>query len=266
MPSPPAPSPLPPSSPLPPLPSPGSPPSPSALDLVATLNHQFEYGHPADDIATNGVLLRQFDDLSAGSMNHDGTGELWKPCPRSAWCGHYHAQWPASIVSTHVRHTYYVSRGGMLLNPHLVDFFCIYNDDGNSMGKTCGGGYGDAHCIPGCSPPGQQCQDVRHSWSCSWPPSHLADCMRAQLQTSDGARPIAQAVRHNEIVIDTRSIEAHLPRVVSGFFFVQDASKARLARSNFIAAYGLEPGQVPLVKMDFSAAGGEADPAFTLVA
>jgi len=142
MPSPPAPSPLPPSSPLPPLPplpSPGSPPYPSALDLVATLNHQFEYGHPADDIATNGVLLRQFDDLSAGSMNHDGTGELWKPCPRSAWCGHYHAQWPASIVSTHVRHTYYVSRGGMLLNPHLVDFFCIYNDVQRQRARTVEG-------------------------------------------------------------------------------------------------------------------------------
>jgi len=245
-----------------------SPPSPPALPydphsatgLVAMLNAKFDLGSPAPALADNGVLIRQFDDLSAGGLNHDGNGEPWKPCPAELWCGKFHAQWPATIVNTHARHTYYPSEGGIVFNAGLVDLFCIYNDDGNSMEKTCDGGVGDGtNCIPGCYSPGQQCQDTNTRWSCSWPPSRLADAMQAQLDMGGG-----EAIKHNEAVIDTRSIEANLPQVITAFFYMGADTKARTARSNFLRAYGLSSDQVPLVHIDLQA--GSNVPAITLVA
>ena len=129
------------------------------------------------------------------------------------------------------------------------------------MGHDCGGGYGDGvHCIPGCYPDGQQCQQVGHDWNCAWPPSMLADAMRAQLQRDGGA-----SNSHNEIVIDTRSIEAHLPEIVLAFFFESSRERAASARDAFNTAYGLRgEAAVPLVRVQLNAAGGAADPVFTL--
>ena len=46
------------------------------------------------------------------------------------------AEWPASIVNTNVRKTYYAARGGLLLDPERVDFYCIYNDDGSRLARS----------------------------------------------------------------------------------------------------------------------------------
>jgi len=77
--------------------------------------------------------------------------------------------------------------------------------------------------------------------------------MRAQLQLGGG-----HARRHNEIVLDTRSIEAHLPDVILGFFYLEDDSTARRARREFMRHFGLPVEQVPLVHIDFSSRASPA--------
>lgn len=207
------------------------------------------------------MIIRQFDDLSAGSNDHNGGGKPWLPCDRQNWCGKFHAQWPASVINAKVRYMYYgTSRGGMLLNGDVLKLFCVYNDDGNSMAHTCGGGYGNGKsCIPGCYPAGQQCQNVHHSWSCSWPPSHLKEAMRAQLAMGHG-----HATRHNEFVVDTRSVEANLPHALLGFFYAAAGGRsvASRVRGNFMRTFGLSAEQVPLVHLNLHAPSGVE--AFTL--
>ena len=56
---------------------------------------------------------------------------------------------------------------------------------------------------------------------------------------------------HNEVVVDTRSVEANLPRVVRGFFYRNDDAQARWARQKFLEFYSLERDQVPLLHLDF---------------
>ena len=118
------------------------------------------------------------------------------------------------------------------------------------MARSCGGGYGDGvTCIPGCAPVGQQCLDAACGcWDCSFPPEHLRDALAAQLA--------AGVQRHNEIIIDTRSVLTQLPDVVVAFYYPgahrADAHKT-WARDAFAAQYGLAPERVPLVRLDLDA-------------
>ena len=54
--------------------------------------------------------------------------------------------------------------------------------DCNSLlaSKTCPRLGGDAHCIPGCFPPGRQCPDIGQDWQCSYPPTQLKAALQAQ--------------------------------------------------------------------------------------
>ena len=148
-----------------------SPPSPPALPyphsastgLVAMLNAHFDLGSPAPALAENGVLIRQFDDLSAGGLNHDGNGEPWKPCPAELWCGKFHAQWPATIVNTHARHTYYPSEGGIVFNAGLVDLFCIYNE---------------------CVPAARACTYASITSACVYVTAHVRVCTNACMRAT----------------------------------------------------------------------------------
>lgn len=153
---------------------------------------------------------------------------------------------------------YYSDRGGLILAADLVDLFCVYGGDGNSMGHDCGGGYGNGvTCIPGCYPRGQQCQEVGHDWNCAWPPTRLADAMEAQLLRG---RPSAS---HNEIVIDTRSIERNMPSVVLAYFYLDDAGVARRERAAFHRAFADWSVNVPLIRINLGGRGG-GDPVFRL--
>ena len=192
------------------------------------------------------VLLRQFDRLSDIDR-----GRPWLPCPRDVWCGKYHAQWPSSVVNKDVR-VLYQDSGGMVLDSSLVEIFCTYFGDGNSMARTCGGGPGDGHaCIPGCAPVGHQCLVVDCScWDCSFPSTHTREALQAQLTSG--------IQRHNELIIDTRTIEQYLPHVVMGFFFFRDeVEQAAAARRAFLRDYGLHSADAPLVRVDFGAGPGE---------
>ena len=118
------------------------------------------------------MLLRQFDRLSANDR-----GQPWLPCPPDVWCADYRAQWPSSVVNHFVRLLYFPFRGGLVLDSSVLSFFCVYYQDGNSMARACGGGYGDGvTCIPGCAPVDKQCLTKNCTcWDCSFPPEHLKD-------------------------------------------------------------------------------------------
>ena len=132
------------------------PPSPPRLqspvqrrdgETAATLNVRFAEGRPSNDLASAGVLLRQFDSLG-------DPANPCLPCPSHLWCGKFSDRWSASLVNSRVRHLYdgakagsavghvAVARpGGIVLSPS-VELFCAYAQDGNSMdeAKVCPGG------------------------------------------------------------------------------------------------------------------------------
>jgi len=237
---------------------PSTPPSSPALGgdaLVARLNARFWSGSPSNTLPATGVLVRQFDSLSGLDQQRS-----WEPCPLTFWCAKYHAQWPASIVNAHMRHTYYSDRGGFILNPDVVRLFCIYNSDGNSMAHTCNGGYGDGvRCIPGCYPAGAQCQDVGRDWTCSWPPTMMQQALQAQLNRHDPSDT------WNELVVDTRSVEADPARAILAFFTLGGvgAAQARGERQAFMSTLGLNVQQAPpLVRLSLGATAHDA--VFTL--
>ena len=61
-------------------------------------------------------------------------------------------------------------------------------------------------------------------------------------------------MRHNEVVIDTRSIEAGLPGVILAFFHLGDLDYVRGVRAAFLHAYGLAADRAPLLRLDLGAA------------
>ena len=139
---------------------------------------------------------------------------------------------------------YMSGTGGLVLDASTVQHFCTYYGDGNSMARSCGGGYGDGtSCIPGCAPVGSQCLQPECScWDCSFPPEHTADAIQAQIN--------AGVQRHNEVVVDTRSIFGHLPAVVLAFFHLGNDGESRTHRQAFLAQYGLGEDRAPLVFLD----------------
>ena len=163
------------------------------------------------------------------------------------------------MITPKARHLYYgYGTGGLILSPATTTLFCAYPEDGNSMAKTCQTLGGDGtRCIPGCYPKGQQCPDVGHAWSCSFPPSALREALQAQEDRIDFLS------RNNELVVDLRSVTGRLPDSIEGFFFFKDSgpaerSKATSVRRAFLAEYGLsEEAGPPIVVVDLQG-GGDA--------
>ena len=67
----------------------------------------------------------------------------------------------------------------------------------------------------------------------------------------------------NEIVIDTRSVEANPARAIIAFFYLTDSSQARRERQAFVNAFGLTLEPPPLVHLNLGAGSGA--PAFTRI-
>lgn len=134
-----------------------------------------------------------------------------------------------------------------------VKMFCAHPGDGNSMDPlhTCSTPYGDDNCIPGCYPPGQQCQDYDYArdWLCSYPPTLLKEAMSHQLW-----RGVSD---HNEVVVDMRSVEP--PRSIAAVFYLagrgeafeRERETARNFHANFLREFGDRIGNtVPLLQLD----------------
>ena len=200
------------------------------------------------DLAGGGVLVRQFDTLS----NIDD-GKPWQPCSPTRWCSKFHSQWPASVINSKVRKLYYPHEGGFVFDTTLVDIFCMYPGDGDSMSNTCGGGPGGKDCVPGCHTPMFPGCSADY-WKCTYPPTRLREGLESQL--------VRRRDSHNEFVIDTRSIKANLPRVIRALFYIQDRARASNARLEFLREFELsEKKGPPLVRISLGAPTGHV---FTL--
>ena len=124
------------------------------------------------------------------------------------------------------------------------------------MNRVCEplGGDGST-CIPGCSPVGEQCQEIGHDWSCSF---GGADMLRAALQAQQDRE--GYRARNNEIVLEGASVFAHLPASIEGIFYMVGADtarqlKAREVHTAFLEAYGLRSDDAAaplLLQLDLS--------------
>ena len=99
---------------------------------MEAINSRFQAGRPSNSLADAGILLRQFDELSA--MAADAP---WQPCPPDFWCKKFHAQWPSTIVNAKARMLYFEEQGGMVLDASLVSIFCAYYGDGSKLPPCC---------------------------------------------------------------------------------------------------------------------------------
>lgn len=251
--------PMPPVPPAPPaLPPLLPPPRATHEEVLKRLNARFRDGRPSSKLEEAGVLVRQFDTL-------DDSDKPWLPCPQDGpnnWCRSFADRWATSIINAGARSLYYGhNKGGLVIAPS-VDLFCAYPEDGNSMdgSKVCSPLGGDGvSCIPGCYPQGKTCPEMGHTWSCSFPPSHLREALQAQQDRADFK------ARNNEIVVDLRSVLEQLPDSIQGFFAMGgDDLLARDARDKFLDEYGLaEADGPPLLRLDLD--NGDDSSPFSLL-
>ena len=97
---------------------------------------------------------------------------------------------------------------------------------------------------------------------CSFAPADLAEALA--FEEFLGVWPNVADVTHpnNEIVLDTRSVEANLPHSVLAFFYrVEPTTEAgeaqvRAHRLAFLEAFDLPPDAKPLVRVDLSQPSG----------
>lgn len=236
---------------------------------MRALNAQFAAGRPSNDLASAGILVRQIDGLD-DSNNH----RPWLPCSANAWCASLADRWAASIISAKSRRVYYNTEAGFVLSSTIARLFCAYPGDGNSVLIKCsplGGGPdattlmatqggnqvvdGGSGCIPGCHASLGR-QGACPSWQqCDYPPERLGDALRSQ-----AAHPLE---RHNEIVVDLRSIVDGLPNSIVAVFYMPDGAqeggewgtpgnrgKAQQVYWDFLRTYGLSQATFPFVKFD----------------
>ena len=199
--------------------------------MADALNARFANGRASNELADAGVMVHEFDTTE----DHD---RPWLPCPEHGynnWCHRFSDRWATSILNPQQHVTYFAwggassprtGVGGVVLSPRTTEVFCAYPVDGNSMSeqKVCTPLGGDDRCIPGCYPRGQQCQEVGHTWTCSYPPSMLKEALEAQLSRAD------YVAKNNEIVVDTRSITSSLPGSIEAFFLVPNSFGEERAR------------------------------------
>ena len=232
----------------------------AAPQLCDMLNQRYEGGEPSNDLERVGLIVRQIDKLN-------DPHRPWLPCPAGQWCHPYSDRWVAAILSSHSRLLYYRpggkygggpdqtpgmshaaqgTAGGYILDPKAVQaaLLCAYSSDGATMGRTCSPLGQSPSCIPGCYPPGEQCQEVGRSWSCSFAPSHLKQALEAARKSDNNLK------FNNELVFSSRSLDRELPNVILAFFFASTSTQKQVgeawaARREFMRAYSLDDDHAP---------------------
>lgn len=174
----PPPPPTPPSLPQPPMLPPSVPPMP----MVEQINLRFTQGGPGPNLATAGVLVHTFDDITDMSMP-------WLPCHESRWCGNLRDRFATSLLYPGHGDVYSKGDGGFVINPTAAKILCSYHGDGHSMAKACQlPGVSDS-CVPGCGGGYDKCDIVQKtSWCtcargdflCAWKPFELEQMMQQQ--------------------------------------------------------------------------------------
>jgi hypothetical protein len=206
------------------------------------LNARFAHGMPSSSVAENGVLVRQFENDWFHTLSP------WRACAVNVkWCEDVSDRLATSFINAQARQLYYdPSKGGagVIVSPD-VGIFCAYPEDGNSLSKKCEPLGGDGRtCIPGCSPAGEQCQEVGRDYSCSFGRDFLLQALEAQ-QRRESYRS-----RNNEIVVSMTSMLQGLPRSIEAFFYLPHASSNEIravqrAQQELIETYHLSRHDAP---------------------
>lgn len=231
--------PRPPSSPPPP-PSPSPPPPPRpppprppwtvpTVKVVDVINSRFSGGHASSDLASAGVLVRVFDDLTDPERP-------WLPCPRDkpwlAGCARFSDHFSASLVWPGHTEVYTTGRGGFVLRPTAVRQVCFYHMDGTTMSKA------GNPCPEFCTSPGAR------MWRCAWPPPQMQQGMNIQ-----------RGEDHNEIILDAATWVHNLPHTIEAVFTIptndpRSKEEARRVHQKYLRDTGLRVEDVPFLLYD----------------
>ncbi|KAL1525672.1 hypothetical protein AB1Y20_020522 [Prymnesium parvum] len=197
--------------------------------VAERLNSRFREGGPSESLLSAGVLLHQFDGLL---FDVDRTGKPWQQ--RTFFSAHLINRKLPALPSGQIP-LFSQTGAGVVLAPS-ARVSCAYHADGMSASRTCHLAElnsSSRRCVEGCWSPGgpDWCDEKRQislNWhrpadACAWPPSKLAQMLRAQTQ---------QPAHYNEVVVDGKQWETELPTSIEAVFFLRsDVQRNRTSRT-----------------------------------
>ena len=283
-PAPPGPGPPPPSRPPP------MPPPPSAEAVAARLNQRFRDATNFHSLASAGVLVSQFDELSDDSFPWRFTSNpqyaaladrrsavliyaSMRP-PRAQWHGQAHQGIPKIPLYSQV----YGGQAGAVLAAGLVlrgeafdapnALLCAYTGDGATYNIKCPAAPGgvqaaatEDQCIPGCQPhPPRECNWCTGRSRAGVPCLHWGGCSFRGSELSEMVANYQHNGGYNEIVLSNRPLDDDPARAVEAFYYLltpeceaEPSCKGRAARAQRAFAREFGRDDVPLLGLDHTA-------------
>jgi len=225
---------------------------------VRRLNIRFAQGSATNNLATAGVLVHNFD------QPHSRIDAWNIACMGSPWCSSSSDRWSASLINPSVPWLYSNKGAGFVLSADVVNrgglVSCAWSEDGGTKRITCDTPSHSASCIPGCATDTHQwCEERRADallsgvHDCPWRPDQLG-AMIAQHEwrlRQPPWPPPRPWIPHNEVILDSRAWNRSLPSLVEAIFFNDNRSAtfAARVRARFLAAFRLDPADVPLTRL-----------------
>ena len=262
--------PRPPASPAPPFP----PPAPQAPPRAGArgVNARFARGHPSSSMEDIGVLMHQWD----GQEDHDH-GRPYQMCVERCMCqgAFIHGRVSTMVIyqGLHERSDRvkvplpFGNRGGILLNPSVAQVDCLYPIDGGTyrLNSADRPGCSSSFCRPGS-------RDRNGGWSnacgfngapaTAYAPKDMQTLLELHREHGPHYKAPGWHSGYNEVIINSRHYNAHLPDSVEGFFYPRGANPVtgdlgygitvdvRKVHRDFLAKYSLTAEQVPLLEFD----------------
>ena len=198
---------------------------------AAALNERFRKGRPSDSLLEAGLLLHQFDGQEMGGQGHPT--RPWEMCLTNCrTLGRaIHGRASAMVMWAGLRERPdrvaiplpFGDRGGLLLNPAVAQLDCLYGIDGatyllNSAEKP---GCSESYCDP-LQPQvnGQMC-GFTGAPATAWRPSDLKSLLTMYAQYGAPYHSPGWHSGYNELVINSKHHNAHLPQAVEAFVFLK---------------------------------------------
>ncbi len=213
---------------------------------VRELTQLFRHGHPSNELAEVGLMVHGFDGM-------EDWAEAWKPCSDS-WCDKTKKEyvidgkkvkvnkgqhwWSGSVISRKNYNTY--SKAGIILTPKWTEVMCSFYSDFGTFDRGCS--------IAGLN---QKTGAIQ-----PYEPDKLKNMLKVSYN-----RTTAENAMYNEILIDAKVYERHLPGSISAVVYFHDEvaldlssnDQARMeatkAYIGILDAYDLTPADLPLLKI-----------------
>lgn len=225
--------------------------------MLEDLNYRFSTAQPTSRLADAGILLHMFDQgemsgvgfyardgkLPDGAVQYGFSYDPWLPCPNGMWCHTTNDRLSASLINKHfleraaangnagATNVLFTVGPGIVLNPALVETFCMFIGDGGTMAEADNHGCSArAWCDP------TDVSGGRNDHQCPWRPSDLEAFMKAYT-----AKPFG----YNEVVVDTAGWATKLPELIQAFVWFEGGpggsgegeAQARAVHNGFMKAH-----------------------------